>query len=73
MEIATNVDSPLEYKQDRMAYQVSVLANKMKHEFASDMASELEELALSWHKTGLVIDEDANALENRFFDIYNKN
>jgi len=73
LEIATNIDSPLEYQQDRMAYQVSMLADRMKHDFAYDMANESEELALSWHKAGIVIDGDARALENRFFDTYHKN
>jgi len=73
LEIAENIESPLEYKHDRMAYQVSVLANKMKHDGLTNTASEIDDLALDWHKAGLVIDEEANALENRFFDTYNKN
>ncbi len=71
LEIAANVESPSEYKQDRMAYQVSVLANKMKHDGATDMASEAEDLVLRWHKAGFVTHSDANDLENRFFNTYN--
>ena len=73
LEIAANVESPQEYKHDRMAYQVSVLANKMQRDALTDIESEVDDLVRRWHKAGLVIDKDANAMENRFFDTYNKN
>jgi len=72
LEIVANIESPIEYQQDRMAYQVSMLAKKMKHDIVTNLVNESEELALNWHKAGFVIDGDAVVLENRFFDTYNK-
>ena len=73
IEIAENVESPSEYKQDRMAYQVSVLANKMQRDALTDIGDGVADLVLRWHKAGIVMDRDAELLENRFFDAYNKN
>ena len=54
LEILANVDSPPQYQQARLEFQVSMLANRMKQSHKDNLASEAQALAASWFVAGII-------------------
>ena len=67
MEVLANVESPPESRQRRMEYQVSQLAEKMKQANANNTKSEIENLLVQWHRSGLINPAVSQSFEQRFY------
>lgn len=68
LEVAAGVDSPAEYADERMKYQVSLLANALQHKYAEQQNREdrLTGLVIAWLQTGPVRQEERGELAERF-------
>lgn len=67
MEILCDVESPEHAKQERLEYQISTMANKMKQQGAlEDKKEQIEQLLSEWHLSGIVNPAVADRLELRF-------
>ncbi len=64
MEVAAGLETPADYQQDRLAYQVDRLNQGMKHRRVMEEAP--MQIAERWCKTGPVL-QDETALRERFF------
>ena len=64
MEIAAGLDTPAEYQQERLAFQVERLNQGMKHRRVMEEAP--MQIAERWCKTGPVLN-DEDAVRERFF------
>ena len=63
MEIAANIDSPEDCREERMQYRVEQLSQSMSGNRTQLSPAELEQL---WYSTGAVPAADRDALEERF-------
>ena len=70
IEVLANIESPPEAQQARMEYQVSQLAEKMKQATSANITSELEELQVKWHLSGVLEQTLQQVLESRFERAY---
>ena len=74
MEIAARLESPPEFAQERMQYQVARLSQSLTERSARPTAenstAEAQAAAEEWFLTGALGDEQAQALEQRFNKAY---
>lgn len=63
LEIAANIDSPEEHRQERMAYRVNQLSASLNGQRG---AADVETLQKSWYATGAVPPENEQQLAARF-------
>lgn len=68
MEIAAGIDSPAEFAEARMRYQVSRIANAMQHKLEEQQSGQdrLQELQMAWYQVGPVPVEAQASLTARF-------
>jgi hypothetical protein len=68
LEVATGVDSPAEYADERMKYQVSLLADAMQHKNRGEESGNdrLTELEIAWLQAGPVDQAQRDRLSGRF-------
>lgn len=66
MEILCDVESPENAKQEKLEYQVSTMADKMKRGGLGDKNEQIERLQCEWHLSGIVNPAVADSLEQRF-------
>jgi len=68
LEVATGIDSPAEYADERMKYQVSLLADAMQHKHTNEESGEgrLTALEIAWLQAGPVTQQDRDRLTDRF-------
>jgi len=68
IEIAAGIDSPAEFTQARMQYQVSRLADAMHHQLEETRSphEQLRDLQMAWYQAGPVPLESQGSLEARF-------
>lgn len=69
LEILASVPSPEEFKQQRMQYQVAILADEMKNSEPKNRKTVLVEIENSWYAVGMVSDEINRQLEGRFIAV----
>lgn len=68
IEIAAGIDSPAEFTQARMQFQVSRLADAMHHKIGEPRSrqDQLRDLQMEWYQSGPVPMEMLDSLEARF-------
>jgi hypothetical protein len=68
VEIAAGIDSPAEFTQARMQFQVSRLADAMHHKLEEPRSrhDQLRDLQMAWYQAGPVPLESQGSLESRF-------
>jgi hypothetical protein len=68
LEVAAGVESPAEYADDRMKYQVSLLADSLQHRLPDTAGTEdkITKLETAWLLAGPVEQVEADKLEARF-------
>ena len=68
LEVATGIDSPAEYADERMKYQVSLLADAMQHKNMEEQNGDdrLTKLEIAWLQAGPVSQEQRDPLTARF-------
>ncbi len=69
LEVLAGVDSPQEFKQDRIQYQVAIMADEMKSGEKQDKKTALSEIEDSWYATGFIDKSLHEQFEKRFFGI----
>jgi hypothetical protein len=75
LEVAAGVESPPEYADARMAYQVSLLSDALHQKFTQTQSREerLQELRTAWLQAGPVAPEARAKLDARFERIFKGN
>jgi hypothetical protein len=68
LEVAAGIESPPEYADARMAYQVSLLSDALQQKFEQTRSrdEQLRELQIAWLQAGPVANEDRPMLDARF-------
>ena len=68
LEVAAGIESPPEYADARMEYQVSLLSNAMQQKFEQTKSryEQLRDLQIAWLQAGPVAAEDRPMLDARF-------
>jgi hypothetical protein len=68
LEVATGMDSPAEYADERMKYQVSLLSDAMQHKHIDEESEEdrLTALGIAWLQAGPVNQQERVKLTERF-------
>jgi hypothetical protein len=66
LEILSGSDSPPEYKQARMEYQVAMLAKKMRSGEHNDKTIAAHKIEQQWHEIGVIPEDQVTHLEERF-------
>ncbi|MGB5678019.1 MAG: DUF349 domain-containing protein [Gammaproteobacteria bacterium] len=68
LEVATGIDSPAEHADERMKYQVSLLADAMQHKHTDEESKEdrLTALEIAWLQAGPVNQQERGKLTERF-------
>jgi len=66
LEIAAGIESPADYREARLAYQVALLAEQMKSGLHPSLDEQLQSLSLDWYAT-VAADEPRSAdISERF-------
>jgi hypothetical protein len=66
MEILVGVESPPEYREARLKYQVEHLAKHMKSGERRDAKARAAEIEAAWYATAALPSASAEGLERRF-------
>ncbi|HEB94674.1 MAG TPA: DUF349 domain-containing protein [Gammaproteobacteria bacterium] len=66
LEIAAGIESPADYRQARLAYQVALLAEQMKSGLHPSLEEQLQNLSLDWYATAAADECRSADISKRF-------
>ncbi|MCF6210422.1 MAG: DUF349 domain-containing protein [Gammaproteobacteria bacterium] len=66
LEIAAGIESPADYRQARLAYQVALLAEQMKSGLHPSLDEQLQGLSLDWYATAAAEESRSSDISERF-------
>ncbi len=66
LEIAAGIESPVDYRQARLAYQVALLAEQMKSGLHPSLEEQLQNLSLDWYATAAADECRSADISKRF-------
>ncbi len=66
LEIAAGIESPADCRQERLAYQVALLAEQMKSDLHPSLDERLQDLSLDWYATAAADESRSTEISERF-------